>query len=287
MANTITLAKSYIDNLDLIYKNASVTADLISDSTLIRAGNNVNEIVIPKISMDGLKDYSRNDGYKKGSVSLEWETKKFNYDRGTKFTVDTMDNEETMMLAFGQLTAEFIRTKVAPEADAFTFSKLAQTSGISKGAEKTIATGEEVLDELLIAVTKMDEDEVPVENRILYITPTLHNLATSVKTYINSGILDTFTTIKKVPQNRFYTQIDLTADGAGGYTKNGSAKDINFMIVHKPAIIKWTKHVAQDIIPAKLNSESDGNILKYRNYGIVEVFDNKVAGIYMSNKAGE
>ena len=59
------------------------------------------------------------------------------------------------------------------------------------------------------------------------------------------------------------------------------------MIVHKPAIIKWTKHVAQDIIPAKLNSESDGNILKYRNYGIVEVFDNKVAGIYMSNKAGE
>lgn len=142
MANTITLAKSYIDNLDLIYKNASVTADLISDSTLIRAGNNVNEIVIPKISMDGLKDYSRNDGYKKGSVSLEWETKKFNYDRGTKFTVDTMDNEETMMLAFGQLNAEFIRTKVAPEADAFTFSKLAQTSGISKGAEKTIATGE-------------------------------------------------------------------------------------------------------------------------------------------------
>ena len=59
MANTITLAKSYIDNLDLIYKNASVTADLISDSTLIRAGNNVNEIVIPKISMDGLKEIGR------------------------------------------------------------------------------------------------------------------------------------------------------------------------------------------------------------------------------------
>lgn len=287
MANTITLAKSYIDNLDLIYKNASVTADLMSDTSMVRAGNNVNEIVIPKISMDGLKDYSRNDGYKNGSVTLDWETKKFNYDRGTKFSVDVMDNEETMMLAFGQLNAEFIRTKVAPEADAFTFSKLAQASGISKGAEKTLATGEEVLDELLVAVTKMDEDEVPVEGRILYITPTLYNLATSVKTYINAGVLDTFTTVKKVPQNRFYTQIDLTADGSGGYAKNGSAKDINFMIVHKPAIIKYTKHVAQDVIPANLNPDGDSNILKYRNYGIVEVFENKTAGIYLSNKAGE
>ena len=58
MANSITLFKKYIDLLDEVYKNASVTADLDGDNTLVQAGANANEIVIPKISMDGLADYS-------------------------------------------------------------------------------------------------------------------------------------------------------------------------------------------------------------------------------------
>ena len=62
MANSITLFKKYIDLLDEVYKNASVTADLDGDNTLVQAGANANEIVIPKISMDGLADYSRENG---------------------------------------------------------------------------------------------------------------------------------------------------------------------------------------------------------------------------------
>jgi len=45
MPNTIILAKEYIGILDEVYRDASVTADLISDSTMMRAGANVNEIV--------------------------------------------------------------------------------------------------------------------------------------------------------------------------------------------------------------------------------------------------
>ena len=45
--------------------------------------------------MDGLADYSRNSGYVKGDVTLTNETVTFNYDRGRKFSVDNMDNEET------------------------------------------------------------------------------------------------------------------------------------------------------------------------------------------------
>lgn len=57
MANAITLFKKYIDLLDEVYKNASVTANLDGDNSLVRAGANANEIIIPKISMDGLADY--------------------------------------------------------------------------------------------------------------------------------------------------------------------------------------------------------------------------------------
>ena len=66
--------------------------------------------------------------------------------------------------------------------------------------------------------------------------------------------------------------------------KAENAKDINFAIIHKPAIIKFDKHVANDIIPAKLNANADGDILKYRKYGLVDYYKNKAAGFYVSHK---
>ena len=57
------------------------------------------------------------------------------------------------------------------------------------------------------------------------------------------------------------------------------------MIIHKPAIIKFDKHIASDIIPPNSNPGSDAYISKYRKYGIVDVYKNKVAGIYLSHKA--
>ena len=63
MANAITKFKKYVTLLDEVYKNASLTSVLDSDATLAREGANANEIIIPKISMDGLGNYSRNSGY--------------------------------------------------------------------------------------------------------------------------------------------------------------------------------------------------------------------------------
>ena len=56
MANSITLFKKYIDLLDEVYKQNAKTSILDGDSTLVQMGANANEIVIPKISMDGLAD---------------------------------------------------------------------------------------------------------------------------------------------------------------------------------------------------------------------------------------
>ena len=74
MPNTIVLAKNYTDLLDEVYRSASVTADLTSDNTIIRAGVNANEIVYPQISVTGLGDYDRNAGYTQGTVDVQWKT---------------------------------------------------------------------------------------------------------------------------------------------------------------------------------------------------------------------
>lgn len=289
MPNTIALAKNYTSILDEVYCSASVTADLTSDNTMVRAGANANEIIYPQISVTGLGDYSRNSGYTDGSVNLEWKTAKFNYDRGTKISVDVMDNEESRDIAFTMAGAELMRTKVAPEADAFVFATLAGTAGISKATPATYADATEFLNALIEAKNKMDEDEVPEEGRILYATPTLMNGVMALDTTKSREILNSFTVKKKVPQSRFYTQIDLLdgkspSEEAGHYKKATGGKDINFMIVHKPAVIKFDKHTASDIIPASANPDADADISKYRKYGIVDVYQNKVAGIYMSCK---
>lgn len=290
MANNIALFQKYIALLDEVYKQSALTSDLDGDSTLVRAGANTNEIIIPKMQLDGLADYSRNSGYVKGNVSITYETVKFNYDRGRKFDVDNMDNEETAGLAFGKLSGEFIRTKVVPEMDAFRFASYAAAEGISKVTEgATLTTGEQVLAAILAAVNKMDEDEVPQEGRILYITPTLYNLAANVDTTKSKAILDGFAKVVKVPQSRFYTAVTLangTADDelAGGFTKAEGARDINFMIIHKAAVLQYPKHTVNKVVGPEANQESDGYLFFYRAYGLVDTYENKTAGIYLHHK---
>lgn len=288
MPNTIALAKNYIDILDEVYKMASVTADLTSDSSMMRAGANANEILYPQIEVGGLGDYDRNSGYTSAAVKMQWKTANFNYDRGAKIEVDVMDNQESMNIAFTRAGAELQRTRVAPEADAFTFATICGFEGITMVGEN-LADGAAFLAALIVAKNKMDEDEVPEEGRILYATPTLLNSVMALDTTKSREILNSFTVKKKVPQSRFYTAIDLLdgktgGEEAGHFKKNAEAKDINFMIIHKPAIIKFDKHVASDIIPAALNANADGDILKYRKYGLVDYYKNKAAGFYVSHK---
>jgi hypothetical protein len=289
MANNIAKFKKYIDLLDEVYKVNAKTSVLDGDTTLVRAGANADEIIIPKMSLDGLADYSRNSGYVNGDVTLTNETVKFNYDRGRAFTVDAMDNEETAGVAFGKLSSEFIRTKVVPEVDAFRLATYAGIEGISS-ATGTLADGNEALSAIVTAISKMDDDEVSEEGRVLFITPTLYNQILNVDTSKSKEIMGRFSSIVTVPQSRFYTAIEL-ADGttsgetAGGFTKAETAKDINFMIIQKGAILQYPKHVVNKVVSPEDNQTSDGWKFFYRSYGLADVYENKVAGIYLHNKA--
>lgn len=299
MANSITLFKKYIDKLDDVYKQSAKTAVLDGDTTLVQMGANTNEIIIPKISMDGLGDYSRNGGYVDGDVTLTNETVTFNYDRGRAFSIDAMDNEETAGIAFGKLASEFIRTKVVPELDAFRFAQYAGTTGISKvSAGATLSTGADVISALRAATNKMDEDEVPTENRILYITPTLDGLIADLDTTKSKEVMSRFSEKILVPQTRFYTAVTLY-DGRtdnssqdsgvnqkpGGFVKASGGKDINFLVIHKPAVIQYTKHTVSKVITPAENQSADAYKFPYRAYGLADVYENKVSGIYLHHKA--
>ena len=286
MANSIALFKQYVPFLDEVYKLNSLSADLDGAAELARQGANANELVIPKMSMDGLANYSRNGGYVGGDVTLTNETVVCNFDRGRMFNVDAMDDIETAGIAFGRLAGEFERTKVIPELDAFRFAKYASTDGISTTDAADLTTGANVVSALRAAINKMDEDEVPYDGRILYITPTLYGLVEDLDNNKSKAVLARFSKIVQVPQTRFYTAID-QKDGitggqeAGGYAKGSTAKNINFLIIHKDATIQFVKHSVPKIISPEQNQTSDGWKFGYRNVAIADVYENKVAGIYL------
>ena len=288
MANKITTAGKFIPLLDEVYRTVSLTAKLDGPEELVRQGANANELIIPMIELQGLGDYDRNSGYVSGDVTLTNETVKCNFDRGRMFTVDNMDDADSAGIAFGRLAGEFIRTKVAPELDAFRFPSYASKEGVTQ-KEETLEDGAAVLAALRVATNAMDEAEVPMEDRHLFITPTLDGMIADLDTTKSREILSRFASKTLVPQTRFYTAID-QKDGhtggqeAGGYAKADDGKELNFMVIHKPALIQFEKHVAPKIVTPDQNQEADAYKYGYRNVGVADVYKNKLAGVYASNK---
>lgn len=297
MANTIALAETYLPLLDEVYKASSKTSVL--DATRVEIVNG-NTIKVFKISMDGLGDYKRNTGYTAGDVNGSWETMTLTKDRGRSFTVDDMDNEETIGQAFGALAGEFIRTKVAPEIDAYTFAKIAGTSGIlTANADITVGTTD-VPSLIDIAEMEMNEAEVPQEGRILFISETAY---AGLRNKIVRTVMNEATGINKdveiyngmrivrVPQSRFYTAITMYDGISGGQEDGGyigtatTGYKINFMIVHPSAINKVVKHVKPRIFTPDQNQQADAWKFDYRVYHDTFVFDNKVKGIYLHRSA--
>ncbi len=298
MANSFQLAQTFLPLLDEVYKVNSRTA--ILDSTKVEIVNG-NTIKVFKTDMDGLGNYNRNTGFVDGSVTGTWETLTLGKDRGRSFTVDRMDNEETIGMAFGTLASEFIRTKVTPEIDAYTFAKIAGTTGIdtATAADVTIGTTDVpgLIDE---AERSMNENEVPVDGRMLFISESAYaGLRSKVtRTVMNGegGInkeIESYDGMRiiRVPQTRFYTAITLkdgstSGQTAGGYTGTATTGyKINFMIIHPSAITKVVKHVLPRIFSPDEYQKADAWKFDYRVYHDTFVYDNKVKGIYLHKGA--
>ena len=289
MANSVAAIKNYTTILDRVYQREATSLCLSSPARMARAGRNAKEIMIPRISVTGLGDYTRNVGYKTGSIDFAYETKAFNYDRGIKLLADVMDVEEAGVLdCFVQAGAELERTQVAPEDDAFTYAAIASHEGVTTTeADLSSAKATDVLAALRKVTNTMDEAQVTPGSRYLFITPTLKGVLDDyslANPNMSNRVLTRFCRIVEVPQARFYTKITLNSGDSEklGYAKAADGRAINFMVVEKSAVIKFDKHVASRVFSPDELENLDSYMMKYRKYGIVELMDNKLAGVAVS-----
>ncbi len=294
--NAIQTITKYIPLLDQVYALASCSAILDTPNALVRETADAKTVLIAESAMSGLGDYSRADGFTNGDLTLEWRPYTFTHDRGRSFQIDAMDDAETMGMAFGSLASEFIRIKVTPEIDAVRFAKYATNAGASVAADLTKETTVPAISD---AETVMEENEVTIANCVLFITPTCYGhvkndtehfqrtLVPSENPNRNFGTFDEMPVVK-VPQKRFYTAVTLydgKTNAAGGYVKAEGAKDINFMIVDRSAVIQLIKHGKIRVFDPDTNQSADAYKVDYRVYHDAWVLNNKKNGIFCHTKA--
>jgi len=288
------ITKHVAEKLDEVYMKASVTSVLEGNSSLIQELD-AETIKVPKVSTQGMADYDRANGYVAGTMSLTWEAKQLTNDRGREFSIDRADNLETAGVAYANLASTYTRVNVVPEMDALRFAVMSANAG-TKVASVTL-DNTSIVSALGKAIEQMDDDNVPNEDRVLFVSNESYRFLKESAPYrFGSGenldrTFETFDDIEiiKVPKTRFYTAITLldgTTAGqeAGGYTVSVTGEQINFMLVHKSAVIPYVGfNVAKAFAPEQ-NQKTDGYLFQQRIYHDCWVLDNKVAGIYVHSK---
>ena len=291
MANNITPTQINQDILDEKLEQSLTTAWTTAgqDRVIYNGGN---ELKIAKMDMDALADYNRATGYADGDVTLEWETHKFAYDRGRKFSLDAMDIDEANFIpTAGRTLGEFIRTHVVPELDLIRIAKMAGLAGNSKDIA---ITKDNALEEFKAGI--MAIQDAGYEGQLIahvsfefmsLLELRMANQLGSV-TFAVAGVDTTFRSVDGVAliptqSRRMYEKVKKT-----GGVFSGDGKALHFLIAGQVLPLGIVKHAPARVFSPEENQDADAYVINYRVYHDLFVEDNKVDGFYACFKpAGE
>lgn len=289
MANTIEYAKVFQSELDKQIVEGS-TSGWMEDNAAQVIYNGGNEIKIPKVTLLGLADYDRDDGYTGGAVTYSYETMAMSMDRGRRFRIDALDVDESgFALAAANVASEFQRTKVIPEIDAYRYSKLAKEAGITKysytpdkdtvlstligqiTAVREVVGGE---GELVVTMARSVYDMLMLSSEVTHSidsgTFSQGSLDLNIKTICGAAVIP-------VPSSRMKSKYTFSA--TDGFSAAGDAAQINWIICPKDAPIAVSKTDNVKIITPEQNQFADAWDIDYRKYHDLFIPENKKAAI--------
>ena len=307
------------EGFDKVYKAEACSSVLSKDNKFLQF-TGTKTVKIAKMEFGGLSNYERNNmgdprvdygnpgvvsplensfGYGPASAKLTWEERTIRMDRAAKYAIEYFDNEESAGLVVGNALTEINRTQIVPEVDAYCFSEIYKNAGnIDTDVETvTLATGVTVnapLATLNKAFLYLDNNEVPAENQLIFISPNYLNALRNtpeLTKFMQQGDYDKNVSFKMtqyegrklvvVPPQRFQTDYVF---GERGFRPTANAKDIDFICMDINAathVVKFqkTRILTGDVATAMSNM--DGYVLLARIYHDLFVLDNKKVGIYV------
>jgi hypothetical protein len=303
--NALATATLFQNTLDKVAIQEAVTGWMDSNAGQV-IYNGGAEVKIPKMTVQGMGDYDRDNGYQQGGVTLEYETRKMTQDRGRKFQLDPVDiNENNFVTTAAAVMGEFQRMYVVPEIDAYRISKIASetitankagmvsygytpgatgTSALRKVKEGIKAIRELYNGPLVIHATPdfIMELEMELSGKIMNTTFSKGGIDTAVPAVDGVPIVST-------PSNRMYTAITIydgktSGQEQGGYVKGSTAKNINFMVLPRTTPIAITKQDIMRIFDPTINQKLNAWQMDYRRFHDIWVLDNKLDSIYLNIK---
>lgn len=288
----------YTDFLDELAEKASVTSILDgANSSLVGEFMGAGTVNIAKLTIDGLADYDRSEGFASGSASIEFEPYKLRFDRGKSFEIDDMDNDETLQIMTLNMLGKFVRDKVVPEMDAVRLSTYAANAGTTVAA--TITDEKEALKAVLEAEAAI-EDVADIDGAVLYLTAAFKALLKrAVPWRFGAGDqpnsnFETFDGIQvhTVPKARFYTSVTVGDDGYAATTASDSdqnhvtgkistnASALNFLLLKPEAVCQVKKTEKMRYFAPDTNQAKDAHLWQYRLFHDAFVLSEKKPLIY-------
>lgn len=279
MPNTIALVTQYLknaENAQALFKQASLTTDLeVTPAQVSFIG--ADTVRLPKISFGSntFGTYSRSTGHPSKDLVLEWQSYLLSQDKGDALRIDSMDDEEGLATGLASYFNRYVQRIVTPSVDAYRLGKLATGAGTI--AYSQALTDETILNALLVAHQNLNENEVPEEGRILYITPAINTLfqtSADLLKYISVGAWNGDVDL----QVRMFNGAKIVVVPSTRMPANA-----NFIMVQTDSVMGVVKHN-----PAKLHTEIvgfDGVQIDYRMYHDLFVITDRSKGIYLSTTA--
>lgn len=291
MANVIEYAKVFQRELDKQILEGSTSGWMEENASQV-IYNGGAEVKLPRMSMQGLGTYDRNEGYVDGAVTYSFDTYALSQDRGRRFRIDALDVDESGFgLVAANVAAEFQRTKVIPEIDAYRYSKLAQAAQIREEYTPDNAT---VMSQLMAQLSQVrdvtgGEGEVvivmarPVYDKLMLSGDGAIDNAQFIQGELEFGVKTiNGAPVIPVPSARMKTEYEFSPDGDGGFAPAADAKAINWLICPKSAPVAVSKTDNVKIIAPEANQFADAWDIDYRKYHDLFVPENKRVAIAVS-----
>ena len=290
MANTINYADQFSQFLVQKYEAESRSYGLLQSNPQVQ-WLNAKTVKLPVIALTGYKNHTRTIGFNTGDLTNTWEAKTLKFDRDVEFFIDAMDVDETNLVAsVANIQNVFETEQAIPESDAYRFSKLySEFTGKDGQVDTTKLTPENILPMFDEWMSDMDDDSVPEEGRILYVTPAVHKVLKEAEgltrflqvnpnngsIYRNVHSLDDVQ-IVTVPSGRFKTAYDFTT----GFVPAASAGQINAILVHPSAVVARERYdYIKMFAPGTDSRTGSGYIYQNRKYQDLFLLNQRVAGV--------
>ena len=275
-------ATNFTGELDKIITDKSAVG-FLEDNAFKAKFVGAKTVKVPNIALQGLGSYDRDNGFTKGTLNISNTAYTMTQDRSRSFNIDREDLDETGIAELaGEVLGEFVRTKVVPEIDAYTLSKLYQVAEdngsiiYDYSLEKPFKSFIELADEVQRKVG-MDEEIICFMSRYFWnllrkseefskVLDISHMKKGEITLEVNK--IDNIRIIP-VSETRMQTAFNF-GDGSGntegGFTPKDDASQIYMLMCPKKAISLVKKSEKIRIFTPDQNIDCDAYKFDYRIY---------------------